>query len=198
MENPFTALKTTEVSVTSELLNSHVQKPLNTFKPGRLSRNTSDTSKSYTQYSTTIKSTHSGFPLVGGPRTGSMSTQSYRNKMGLDASTWAYTKVALLYFVSLLVTWVPSSVNRIYDLAYPGHVSYPLSYASAIVLPLMGFWNSIIYIFTTRAQCKALFFDALDKLHFRRSSSQTESGTVSMREFRPLSDGEIRRLQQIA
>lgn len=202
MGNPFTtftAFKTTEVSVTSESLNSHVRKPLNTFNPGRLSRNTSDTAKSYTQYSTTIKSTHSGFPLIGGPRTGSMSTQFHRNKMALDANTaaWGYTKVALLFFVSLLVTWVPSSINRIYDLAHPGHVSYPLNYASAIVLPLMGFWNSVIYITTTRALCKALFFDALDKLTFRRTSSQIEPGRVSMSEFRPPSGGELRRLQQI-
>ncbi|KAL9044567.1 MAG: hypothetical protein Q9214_002305 [Letrouitia sp. 1 TL-2023] len=200
MENPFTAFKTVEVSVTSELLNSHVQKPLNAFNPARLSRNTSDTAKGYAQYSTKIRSTHSGLPFIGRPRTGSMSTQFHKNTMALDANTaaWGYTKVALLFFVSLLVTWVPSSINRIYDLAYPGHVSYPLNYASAIVLPLMGFWNSVIYIFTTRALCKALFFDALDKLTFRRTSSQIEPGRVSMREFRPPSGGELRRLQQIS
>ncbi|KAL9611467.1 MAG: hypothetical protein Q9167_003904 [Letrouitia subvulpina] len=192
MENPFAAFKTTEVSVTSELLNSHVQKPSNILDPGRLSRNTSDTSQSYAQYSTTIGSTHSGFPFVGRPRTGSMSTQLYKNKMALDANTaaWRYTKVALLFFVSLLVTWVPSSINRVYDLANPGSVSYPLNYASAIVLPLMGFWNAVIYFTTTRALCKALFFDALDKLAFRRrASTQTEPSRISMSEFGPPSGG---------
>jgi hypothetical protein len=48
-------------------------------------------------------------------------------------------------------------MNRVYSLIYPGRVSVPFTYASSVVLPLMGFWNSVIYIVTSWAACKLLF-----------------------------------------
>ena len=51
---------------------------------------------------------------------------------------------------------VPSSINRVYSLIHPSLVSLPFSYASGIVLPLMGFWNSIIYITTSWATVRLL------------------------------------------
>jgi hypothetical protein len=93
-----------------------------------------------------------------------------------NAAAFGYTKVALLFFVSLLVTWVsspnqplrhiqftndqpqvPSSINRAYSLVHPDLVSLPFTYASGIVLPLMGFWNSVIYITTSWPAVRALF-----------------------------------------
>ena len=44
---------------------------------------------------------------------------------------------------------LPSSINRVYALAHPTAVSLPFSYATAIVLPLMGWWNAIIYVVTS-------------------------------------------------
>ncbi|KAL8743862.1 MAG: hypothetical protein Q9190_003834 [Brigantiaea leucoxantha] len=170
VEDPFTAFKTTEVSVTSELL---VPKPLSAFDPIRIGR---APSRGYVQYTTTIGSTPScsqyEVPVLSRRRTGSVSTQFHKNRVALDANTaaWRYTKVALLFFISLLVTWVPSSINRIYDLAHPHHVSYALNYASAIVLPLMGFWNSVIYATTTRALCKTIFYETLEKLAFTKKA----------------------------
>lgn len=35
------------------------------------------------------------------------------------------------------------------SLVHPDQVSYPLSLAAAIVIPLMGFWNSVIYVTTS-------------------------------------------------
>lgn len=54
------------------------------------------------------------------------------------------------------MTWVPSSINRVYSLIYPSSVSVSYAYAAGLVLSLMGFWNSVIYIATTRAACKSL------------------------------------------
>ena len=48
----------------------------------------------------------------------------------------------------MLVTWTPSSINRVYALIHPAEVSYVLNVASAAVLPLQGVWNAVIY-FTT-------------------------------------------------
>lgn len=102
-------------------------------------------------------------------------------------ATWAYSKYALLFFISLLVTWVsysthptlfsfwqlvqstlyfrfsdanlkvPSSANRIYSLAAAPSVSFGLNYVSAFVLPLQGFWNCLVYIATSTSGVKSLF-----------------------------------------
>ncbi|KAL2043165.1 hypothetical protein N7G274_004225 [Stereocaulon virgatum] len=90
-----------------------------------------------------------------------------RNRATMEANRAAYnyTKIASLFFVSLLVTWVPSSINRVYSLIHPESVSVEYAYAAGIVLSLMGFWNSVIYISTSHHACKVLF-DSL----FRKSS----------------------------
>ncbi|KAJ4113899.1 hypothetical protein NW768_011429 [Fusarium equiseti] len=71
-------------------------------------------------------------------------------------AAWAYTKVAVLFFVVILTTWIPSSANRMYSHIHPGQVSKPLQFMSATVLPLQGFWNALIYAVTSKAACKAL------------------------------------------
>lgn len=85
--------------------------------------------------------------------------QQKKNRAAVEANkaAFGYTKVASLFFVSLLVTWVPSSINRVYSLIYPEEISVPYAYAAGIVLSLMGFWNSVIYITTSRAACGILF-----------------------------------------
>ena len=82
-----------------------------------------------------------------------------RNRAAMEANRAAYnyTKIASLFFVSLLVTWVPSSINRVYSLIHPDSVSVDYAYAAGIVLSLMGFWNSVIYIATSHHACKVLF-----------------------------------------
>lgn len=68
---------------------------------------------------------------------------------------------------------VPSSINRVYSLIHPSLVSLPFSYASGIVLPLMGFWNSIIYITTSWATVRLLFSGKLkgNSVSVKRSSA---------------------------
>jgi len=75
----------------------------------------------------------------------------------MDKVKWAYFKVAMLFAVSILITWVPASVNRVYGLRYPENPSYALNIGSAIVLPLQGFWNTVIYFTTSLTICKKVF-----------------------------------------
>lgn len=72
-----------------------------------------------------------------------------------NTALWAYTKVAMLFFTAMLVTWIPSSANRFYSIVHPHQVSVPLEYASAFVLPLQGFWNATIYMTTSWSACKS-------------------------------------------
>ena len=52
---------------------------------------------------------------------------------------------------------MPSSVGRIWGLKHPGGFNYGMQVVTALVLPLQGFWNCVIYIATSLPACKALF-----------------------------------------
>ncbi|KAH6979185.1 hypothetical protein EDB82DRAFT_558807 [Fusarium venenatum] len=81
---------------------------------------------------------------------------SLRPSNDVYKAAWAYTKVAMLFFVVILITWIPSSANRMYSHIHPDKVSKPLQFMSATVLPLQGFWNAVIYAVTSKDACKAL------------------------------------------
>lgn len=97
-----------------------------------------------------------------------------------NRATLSYCYTALLFFIALLVTWVPSTVNRVYTLVSPGSPSpFALDFASGLVLPLQGFWNTVIYIVTSLAACKALAADIHDRFSCRtesRSGPSSKSG----------------------
>ncbi|KAL8790043.1 MAG: hypothetical protein Q9195_006545 [Heterodermia aff. obscurata] len=174
VENPFTSFKTTEVHVTSELADTPFQGTSSIV--GKMDGTGGATSSpDLRQYSVTINCTPAS-PTIPSPSLrpktwmSSTATSSHRvelqrrnNRAALEANTaaWGYTKCAILFFISLLVTWVPSSINRVYSLVYPERISVHFTYASAVVLPLMGFWNSVIYITTSWAACKSLLRNAI-------------------------------------
>jgi hypothetical protein len=82
-----------------------------------------------------------------------------------------YCKCALLFFVALLVTWVPSTINRVYTLVHPHTVVFGLDFASGLVLPLQGFWNAVVYIAISFPACKAL-------LTFSRTADDASRGDL--------------------
>ncbi|KAK3488523.1 hypothetical protein B0T13DRAFT_406451 [Neurospora crassa] len=69
----------------------------------------------------------------------------------LDPIKLAYLRTSFVFAISILVTWTPSSINRVHSLLYPKDTSYPLNLASAVVLPLQGVWNAVIFAATTGA-----------------------------------------------
>ncbi len=83
--------------------------------------------------------------------------------MEANNAAWSYTKVAVLFFLAMMVTWIPSSANRVYSVVHPGHVSLPLQFASAFVLPLQGFWNALIYTLTSLSSCKQLWKEITER-----------------------------------
>ncbi|KAM0248847.1 hypothetical protein ACHAQJ_009279 [Trichoderma viride] len=76
-----------------------------------------------------------------------------------DNAAWSYTKCALLFFTAMLVTWIPSSANRLYSLTHNKAISVPLEFMSVFVLPLQGFWNFLVYVTISWTACKNLFHD---------------------------------------
>jgi hypothetical protein len=82
-----------------------------------------------------------------------------RKYTAVEANTaiWSYTKVSLLFFLAMMITWIPSSANRLFSLLHPGEISLGLAYTSALVLPLQGFWNATIYATTSLSACRELW-----------------------------------------
>jgi len=101
----------------------------------------------------------------------------------LDANRAAinYCKYALLFFVAMTVTWVPSTLNRLVTLVHPTDDIFGLTYASSLVLPLQGFWNATIYISTSLPACKALMRSIRDQMPRWRNGpfSTTAASTAS-------------------
>ncbi|KAJ5562382.1 hypothetical protein N7461_001143 [Penicillium sp. DV-2018c] len=122
-----------------------------------------------------------------------------RTSTDASSATWAYTKYAMLFFIALLVTWVPSTINRVYSLARPNDFNFSLNYASSFVLHLQGFWNSLIYISISWPAFKSLWADLhsricswrrripcsvtnLPQFHVRRSSQSSGPALLSKTE----------------
>ena len=117
--NPFDSFKTTDVQVTSEL--ATLENMTQVFIPsdGKSRSHRSTTSgKNYEQYSVNIMSAPMT-PRPWMPHSSMVSMQNRKNRAAMEANraAWGYTKVALLFFVSLLVTWVR-------NLHLPGPASY--------------------------------------------------------------------------
>ncbi|KAK4171632.1 putative G-protein coupled receptor [Triangularia setosa] len=76
--------------------------------------------------------------------------KKFRYKLvNLDPIKLAYLRTSFVFAISVLVTWTPSSINRVYALIYPATTSYSLNLASAVVLPLQGLWNAVIFAATS-------------------------------------------------
>jgi hypothetical protein len=186
MDDPYNACKTTEVTVTSESVD---QNGIDLTSLGR--RGSGAPSRPNAAYSVNIFSdkttmardpqgdviapVQSNITISPGPSTTQRQATSnpVRRRQAYEANNaaWSYTKCAILFFSALLVTWIPSSANRVFSVVHTEEMSYPLEYMSAIVLPLQGFWNAIIYIVTSWKACQLL---ADDILHGARAGRRPE------------------------
>lgn len=142
-------------------IEGHVQTSITADPKGAasntLNRPATSHNKNANKLSTIVSSTggHMGTGATGsGPN-------PLRRRAAYEASnaTWSYTKCALLFFTAMLVTWIPSSANRVYSVIHPGKALIPLEYMSSAVLPLQGFWNAIIYCVTSWGACKIVWGD---------------------------------------
>ncbi|KAL7625553.1 hypothetical protein AAE478_004773 [Parahypoxylon ruwenzoriense] len=177
MDDPY-SVKTTEVTVTSEIAeegeNGIDLAPLGRFAiPKKVA------------YSVTISSDTKGpgrsqqedisLPIQSNvPSTptsrGRLGGKAQRRRANFEANNaaWSYSKCAILFFTALLITWIPSSANRAYSLVNYNGVLASLEIMSALVLPLQGFWNTLIYVATSWEAVKITFSDLLARGGNRR------------------------------
>ncbi|KAK4948031.1 hypothetical protein LTR10_013085 [Elasticomyces elasticus] len=111
-----------------------------------------------------------------------------RNKMAsrFDKIHWKYAKFAFLCTVVLFITWIPISVNRVYNnFINPNHQIYGLYLASAACIPLHGFGNFIIYTSTSWNECRDFITGCVTRSSLASSiqtRSSRRSSTVQFRE----------------
>lgn len=139
--------------------------PVTSRVDNNFSQPSSPMSSSSQPYSpTSAMSPISGRTLTtGSMRATTKKVRRNRRKLAVyeaNNAAWSYSKCALLFFTALLITWIPSTANRVYSVVNKNEISLGLEYASAFVLPLQGFWNGLIYLFTTRHACKKLIDNA--------------------------------------
>lgn len=154
--------RTDEVTITREATTDHV--PYSPFRNRPTSAPTPD--KHELSFSARVRSRVSTIKRHN-RRSGSRSTLGDASKHA-NKSTIKYCKCAVLFFIALLVTWVPSTINRIYTLFYPDRIVFGLQFAAALVLPLQGFWNAVIYVATSGYACRCMWRDILVFLGLRK------------------------------
>ncbi|KAI9754013.1 MAG: hypothetical protein M4579_004889 [Chaenotheca gracillima] len=148
-EHPFTPEVVTEVTVTHEENRSPSQ------ASGRIGEDGRD---SLEPYSVNVEvgpqeKRSPSMPAILRMRTLTRTAAEHES----NADSWLYARVAFLFFFALLITWVPSSINRVYALVYPTRINFGLNYASSLVFPLQGFWNGIVYVITSQTAFRDLF-----------------------------------------
>lgn len=110
----------------------------------------SNSNKQYTTTSTISSAQRREPKKPAFPTRLSQAWRKFRARLAnLDPIKLAYLRTSFVFAISILVTWTPSSINRVYSLAYPARTSYGLNLASAIVLPLQGLWNAVIFAATS-------------------------------------------------
>lgn len=93
----------------------------------------------------------------------------------LDPVKMAYLRTSFIFGFAVLITWIPSSINRLYSLTHGDKISFPLSVASGCVLPLQGVWNALIY-FTTSWSTVREEATALKQKWFGRGRKASHTG----------------------
>ncbi|KAJ6437233.1 G-protein coupled receptor [Purpureocillium lavendulum] len=88
-----------------------------------------------------------------------------RRSYEFKSAAYSYTKYSLLYFFGILLIWTPSSANRLYSLSHKNEIQPVLAFMSAFVLPLQGFWNSVIYTVVSWPACLDLYDKLKTQMH---------------------------------
>ncbi|KAI1656665.1 family A G protein-coupled receptor-like protein [Daldinia decipiens] len=178
MNDPYST-KTTEVTVTSEAAGEGGSgidlAPLGRFGMTKSnpsysvtisSNNTKGNSKA--QEGDIVLPVQSNVPQTPSAAQSRAKFQKRRANFEANNAAWSYSKCAILFFTALLVTWLPSTANRVYSIVNTNSVLASLEIMSAIVLPLQGFWNCLIYIATSWEVVKMSFSDLRVRITGRR------------------------------
>jgi hypothetical protein len=132
------------------IMSSATEVSFDEFERTKCDRECQGTSPSNQYYSTVTSSRSSrrkAPPTIWGRITAGLRT--LLNKFVVeDPIKAAYLRTSLLFAISVLVTWIPSSMNRIHSWI-AGQSPFEYHVATAAVLPLQGLWNAVIFFVTS-------------------------------------------------
>ena len=74
-----------------------------------------------------------------------------------NAEAWLYARVAFLYFLAMMICWIPASINRLVSVIRPDQVIFGLNWVAALLLPLQGFLNALVYYVSSQTALKRIF-----------------------------------------
>ena len=73
-----------------------------------------------------------------------------------NAEAWLYARIAFLYFLAMMLCWIPASINRLLSVIRPNEIIFGLNYAAIVGLPLQGFLNALVYYVSSQTAIKRL------------------------------------------
>ncbi|KAF2672643.1 hypothetical protein BT63DRAFT_132702 [Microthyrium microscopicum] len=85
------------------------------------------------------------------------SSASKRMSSQMNRGARTYAKLAFLLYLIMLTMWIPSTMNRVYSIVRDGKISFGLCMAAAVVLPLQGFFNALVYAVISRRELFSRF-----------------------------------------
>ena len=128
-------------------------------------------------------------------RSGVGRVRNVANKFAVaDHIKRAYLRTSFLFALSVLVTWIPSSMNRIHSWL-TGESPFEYHVATAAVLPLQGLWNAVIFFVTSknalrRSWCKWRGLDPTGEQRRREDEEADARRSAAVREVRLEEDEE--------
>jgi hypothetical protein len=180
-ENPFEGIITTEISVTTYARRPSEPNPMPPKEDLPLAYASPMRDPDFDPYSVNIE--------VGRPRVDRNTSTADMFKVRsltrnhalseTNPEAWLYARVAFLFFCSLLICWVPSSINRLYSIANPKILVFGLNYTETLVLPLQGFFNAVIYIVTSQTASRNLWRSMTGAQELPRKNSTVTGSSVS-------------------
>lgn len=179
-ENPFEGTVTTEIDVTTHVRRTESPSSMRRPSDGEMPIHgiQSQRGGDYDPYTVNIEVGPRDKRQNSAPELFRMRTLTRNAALNeANADAWLYARVAFLFFCALLISWVPSSINRVYSLAHPDRLNFGLNYIETLVLPLQGFFNAIVYIITSQTACRNLWRRITGAQELpRKSSSVTGTG----------------------
>ena len=112
VENRLSSYKTTEVHITRELAPIPAKAAADAHSNIEVGE-VEAIGRGYDQYTVTIASDPVPRPaLISTPSGDACPSRQYSVALEANTAAWGYTKIAILFFVSLLVTWVSADMSR--------------------------------------------------------------------------------------
>lgn len=158
-ENPFGAIITTDIEVIVSLADSRPTGDRiipGTVFDGQQPLNINDGGNPYTV-------NVEGLDSIGIPDESSRSQLLHLPSMTRKAAlaeenceAWLYARVAFLYFLVMMICWIPASINRLVALIDPTRTTFGLNLAAIVFLPLQGFLNALVYCISSQTGVRNL------------------------------------------